>query len=126
MDKPEVVILRLIIVSALAAVSTYLLVIYTVYSGQYIMVEGLDLEKGMKNLKNINDKVNFGGIFMKVLVINCGSSSMKYKVFQKNHKLLEPIAWGIVEKIGEEISYFKYNSIKGKINYSQAIKDHEE
>lgn len=59
MDKPEVVILRLIIVSALAAVSTYLLVIYTVYSGQYIMVEGLDLEKGMKNLKNINDKVNF-------------------------------------------------------------------
>ncbi|OYT36780.1 hypothetical protein B6U96_07985 [Archaeoglobales archaeon ex4484_92] len=59
MDKPEVVILRLIIVSALATVSTYLLVIYTVYSGQYIMVEGLDLEKGMKNLKNINDKVNF-------------------------------------------------------------------
>lgn len=63
---------------------------------------------------------------MKVLVVNCGSSSIKYKVFQKNHKLLEPIAWGIVEKIGEEISYFKYDSIKGEINYSQVIKDHEE
>ncbi|HEW94375.1 MAG TPA: hypothetical protein ENF47_06700 [Thermoprotei archaeon] len=33
MDKPEVVILRLIIVSALAAVSTYLLVIYTLWNG---------------------------------------------------------------------------------------------
>ena len=35
---------------------------------------------------------------MKVLVLNCGSSSIKYKLFDMDHK--EVIAQGGIEKIG--------------------------
>ena len=35
---------------------------------------------------------------MKVLVLNCGSSSIKYKLFEKNNK--EVIAKKGIEKIG--------------------------
>ena len=40
-----------------------------------------------------------GGSFMKILVINCGSSSIKYKLFDVNHHRV--LAAGLAEKIGE-------------------------
>ena len=63
----------------------------------------------------------------KILVINCGSSSLKFKVFEGDRpEELVNIAEGKVEKIGEEISYIKYKSNKGKIYYEEAVEDHEE
>jgi len=41
---------------------------------------------------------------MKILVINCGSSSIKFKLFEMPEEIL--LAEGIVEKIREEISFF--------------------
>jgi len=43
---------------------------------------------------------------MKILVINCGSSSVKFKLFEMPGRVL--LANGSVEKIGEEKSIFKY------------------
>jgi len=54
---------------------------------------------------------------MKILVINCGSSSIKFKLFEMPEE--ELISSGSVEKIGEEISIFKY---KGKINIEKKLK----
>ena len=39
---------------------------------------------------------------MKILVLNCGSSSIKYKLFDMDHK--EVIAQGGIEKIGLKLS----------------------
>jgi acetate kinase len=44
---------------------------------------------------------------MKILVINCGSSSVKFKIFEMPEEKL--LAEGIVEKIGEEESLFSYS-----------------
>lgn len=41
---------------------------------------------------------------MKILVINCGSSSIKFKLFEMPEETL--IAEGLIEKIGEEVSFF--------------------
>jgi len=49
---------------------------------------------------------------MKILVINCGSSSVKYKLYIKGSD--EPLAKGLIEKIGEKGSAVK--------NHSQGIK----
>lgn len=49
---------------------------------------------------------------MKILVINCGSSSIKYKLYHKGND--KPLAKGLIEKIGEEGSAVK--------NHSQGIK----
>ena len=43
---------------------------------------------------------------MKVLVLNCGSSSIKYKLFDMDHK--EVIAQGGIEKIGLQGSFLKF------------------
>lgn len=48
---------------------------------------------------------------MKILVINCGSSSLKYQVF--NMEKEEVLAIGNVEKIGIEGSFIKYENNKG-------------
>ncbi len=50
---------------------------------------------------------------MKVIVINCGSSSLKFKLFdmEKNNVLL---AEGLVEEIGKEKSKFNYKNNKMK------------
>ena len=66
---------------------------------------------------------------MKVLVLNCGSSSIKYQVFDKSswHKL----ASGLVERIGEsnsEVTHKLYNS-EGKPDEQEAkvlIADHQQ
>ncbi|HOK55746.1 MAG TPA: acetate kinase [bacterium] len=54
---------------------------------------------------------------MKILVINCGSSSIKFKLFEMPEENL--ISYGSVEKIGEEISIFKYS---GKIKIEKQLK----
>jgi acetate kinase len=60
---------------------------------------------------------------MKILVINCGSSSIKFKFFEMPKEKV--VSYGIVEKIGEEISIFKYS---GKVNIENKlkVKNHQE
>ena len=43
---------------------------------------------------------------MKILVLNCGSSSIKYKLFDMDRK--EVIAQGGIEKIGLKDSFLKF------------------
>jgi acetate kinase len=54
---------------------------------------------------------------MKILVINCGSSSIKFKLFEMPEEVV--VCYGSVEKIGEEISIFKYN---GKTRIVEKVK----
>ena len=49
---------------------------------------------------------------MKVLVLNGGSSSIKYKLFEMKSK--EPIAQGVVEKIGMKGSFLKFTLPDGR------------
>ncbi len=49
---------------------------------------------------------------MKILVLNCGSSSIKYKLFEMKSK--EPIAQGGVEKIGMKGSFLKFTLPDGQ------------
>ena len=49
---------------------------------------------------------------MKVLVLNCGSSSIKYKLFDMDHK--EVIAQGGIEKIGLKGSFLKLTLPNGE------------
>ncbi|RCW51447.1 MULTISPECIES: acetate/propionate family kinase [unclassified Halanaerobium] len=61
---------------------------------------------------------------MKILVINCGSSSIKYKLFQmKNEKVL---ADGLVQRIGIEDSFLEYENFSGdEIKIEKDIPDHK-
>ncbi|MCM8784668.1 MAG: acetate kinase [Candidatus Omnitrophica bacterium] len=59
---------------------------------------------------------------MKILVINCGSSSIKFKLFEMPEETL--ISYGSVEKIGEEISIFKYIG-KTKLEKKIKIDNHQ-
>ena len=61
---------------------------------------------------------------MKILVINCGSSSIKYQLFEMPEEKV--IAKGLFEKIGEEISLLHHKSIKGDLEFKQKIANHEE
>ena len=49
---------------------------------------------------------------MKILVLNCGSSSIKYKLFDMEHN--EVIAQGGIEKIGMNGSFLKLTDAEGK------------
>ena len=62
---------------------------------------------------------------MRVLVINCGSSSVKFQFVET--KTQEKLAWGLAERIGEKESLFTYKNNKG-FNLSKqkvVIPDHE-
>ncbi|WP_228568643.1 acetate kinase [Campylobacter sputorum] len=61
---------------------------------------------------------------MKILVLNLGSSSIKFKLFEMDDKSV--IASGLVEKIGEQSSYAKLKVEKNKevFELTNAIKDH--
>ena len=48
---------------------------------------------------------------MRILVINCGSSSVKYQLVDTATK--EPLAWGIAEKIGSNSGLFTYKNNSG-------------
>lgn len=61
---------------------------------------------------------------MNILVLNCGSSSIKYQLIDMNSEAL--LAEGIAEKIGEQSALFTYKSEKYTIKKrEQVIEDHE-
>jgi acetate kinase len=60
---------------------------------------------------------------MKVIVINCGSSSIKYQLFDMNGPII--MAKGVVEKIGLNGSFIKYESNGVKTTFDGEIIDHQ-
>jgi acetate kinase len=58
----------------------------------------------------------------KILVINTGSSSLKFSLFEMPSEKV--VASGIVERIGMEDAVFKYKTEKEKTEKTLAIKDH--
>ena len=65
---------------------------------------------------------------MKILVINSGSSSIKYELFDMDK--IEVLASGIVERIGEKISHIRHgyttNNQKTKFEKDLIVKDHRQ
>ena len=59
---------------------------------------------------------------MKILVLNSGSSSIKFQLFEMNEN--RSIANGIIEQIGENDSYAKIEYDGQKIEKKEFIKDH--
>ncbi len=61
---------------------------------------------------------------MKILVINSGSSSIKYKIFDM--KGMKVLANGLIEKIGRDISRFRQRSGESGVDFTKElpIKDH--
>lgn len=60
---------------------------------------------------------------MKVLVINCGSSSLKYQLFDMDKEEVQ--AKGLVERIGIEGSRIEQESAKGEYEETTAIPDYK-
>ncbi|MDR2919271.1 MAG: acetate kinase [Tannerella sp.] len=62
---------------------------------------------------------------MKTLVLNCGSSSIKYKLFDMASG--EVMTQGGIERIGQEDSFLKFTDTDGeKVTLEKNIPDHEE
>lgn len=59
---------------------------------------------------------------MKIIVINCGSSSIKYQLFDMNGPVI--LAKGVVEKIGLNGSFIKHESRGAKNIFEGEIIDH--
>ena len=61
---------------------------------------------------------------MKILVLNCGSSSIKYQLFDMQRKVVE--AKGIAEKVGLKGSFIRLEKENGeKVNFEGEIIDHQ-
>lgn len=63
---------------------------------------------------------------MKVLVINSGSSSLKYILFEMTESQENVLAKGVVEKIGEKTSYLKHRADDTEIRREVQAKNHEQ
>ena len=62
---------------------------------------------------------------MKILVINCGSSSLKYQLYNMDNN--EVLAKGLVERIGIEGSNLQHSPAgKDKVVFEQPLSNHEE
>ena len=62
---------------------------------------------------------------MKILVINCGSSSLKYQLYNMDNN--EVLAKGLVERIGIEGSNLQHRPTgKDKVVFEQPLKNHDE
>ena len=61
---------------------------------------------------------------MKILVINCGSSSIKFKLFEMPEE--KQIVEGVIEKIGEEISFFTLKKENETKKEELKVKNHSE
>ena len=63
---------------------------------------------------------------MKILVLNCGSSSLKYQLIDMSNE--EVLCVGLVERIGIEGSVLKQekDGVEGKLIVEQPMKNHEE
>lgn len=57
--------------------------------------------------------------------MNSGSSTVKFRVYDCEEALVE-LAGGIVERIGEEVSYVDYRGPRGGLRYEARIRDHGE
>ncbi len=64
---------------------------------------------------------------MKILVINCGSSSLKYQLYNMDEKTGVVLAKGLVERIGMEGSNLQHTPEgKDKFVFEQPLADHSE
>ena len=61
---------------------------------------------------------------MKVLVINCGSSSIKYQLYDMTDEHI--LAKGIVERIGQTDALFEQVTDAGEKSYERPVADHNE
>ncbi|MBD3287840.1 acetate kinase, partial [candidate division KSB1 bacterium] len=61
---------------------------------------------------------------MKIIVFNCGSSSIKYKLFEMPEATV--LANGIVERIGSESSAAQQKAGEKKMVIEEKIDDHEQ
>lgn len=66
---------------------------------------------------------------MKVAVVNCGSSSIKYEVFEERECVM--VATGLIEKIGSADGHLRQRSLKtdgtfDEQNYAKPLADHRE
>lgn len=59
-----------------------------------------------------------------ILVLNCGSSSLKYDVIRMPHR--QSLGKGLVERIGEEKGLLEQKCGEKKLVIEQSIKDHKE
>ena len=59
---------------------------------------------------------------MKILVLNCGSSSIKYQLIDMDRRRV--MARGIVAKIGEKRSYIRHRTEEGEIFEEMPIRNH--
>ncbi len=60
----------------------------------------------------------------KILVINCGSSSLKYEVYEMPEK--NSIGRGVAERIGGSGSFLTQNSDKGELHIEKPMQDHKD
>lgn len=69
-------------------------------------------------------KEEIGGMQMNILVINCGSSSLKYQLIDMNGE--DVLAKGLVERIGIEGSVIKHDTAgKDRVVIEEPMKDHK-
>ncbi len=61
---------------------------------------------------------------MKILVLNCGSSSVKYQVIEMEDEVL--LCKGKVEKIGEETSFITHTKGEKKWKFEKKMENHED
>ena len=61
---------------------------------------------------------------MKILVLNSGSSSIKFQIFDMQD--MTSICQGIIEQIGEDTGHINFTYLDKKITKASAIKDHSE
>ena len=63
---------------------------------------------------------------MKILVLNCGSSSLKYQLIDMENEAV--LCIGLVERIGIEVSILtqKKDGVEGKYVKEQPMKDHQD
>lgn len=66
--------------------------------------------------------MNEAGAGKRILVLNSGSSSLKYEVFRMPHR--ESLGRGSVERIGEARGSLTQNSPRGQIRIEEPIPDH--
>lgn len=72
-----------------------------------------------------NIRLKFGVNLMKILVINCGSSSLKYQLYDMDNGNV--LAKGLVERIGIEGSNLQHTPLgKEKVVFTQPLADHNE
>ncbi|MGB9625003.1 MAG: acetate/propionate family kinase [Phycisphaerae bacterium] len=60
---------------------------------------------------------------MKILVVNCGSSSLKYRLFDMRDS--RELACGTIERIGEPVSSISHESGGVKTQFAEKISDYE-